>query len=172
MSGTWRTAGVGVFLAAFLLSSCSGKEHDNPLSPVRVLHDLCFSGCDCATRTARVRLDLDTHNLPSINGGQQALLLTGRASARTDWRDIIWLTYEGTLPAEVDPGAAGQSGWKVEIRGAGIEYCRTCYTNSGLADIITLRAPLDSVQFLFDPADTLGVFIEVSDVELSDHAAR
>jgi hypothetical protein len=153
--------GLAILLVAILPLACGGDHHESVFSPVRELHDQCFGGTDCSMSSVRACLDLDTSNLPSMNQGRSAILLRGRAPHRTDWRDFIPLDFDGVLPAEVDPGAKFQSGWKVSVRGARIEYCQTCYTNSGLAELISLRAPLDSLRFIYDPADTVRLFVEV-----------
>jgi hypothetical protein len=135
--------GLAILLVAILPLACGGDHHESVFSPVRELHDQCFGGTDCSMSSVRACLDLDTSNLPSMNQGRSAILLRGRAPHRTD------------------PGAKFQSGWKVSVRGARIEYCQTCYTNSGLAELISLRAPLDSLRFIYDPADTVRLFVEV-----------
>jgi hypothetical protein len=126
------------------------------------LYDACFPRCAaCDSAEVEALLYLDTGNLPTANGNVPKLVLSslpiGPGSAGTDRLEYF---FPDTLPASIDPGIRGQSGWKARISGATLEYCDVCWTNYGLAPILGLRGGLSSVTFLHDLGDTTMIYID------------
>ena len=68
---------------------------------------------------------------------------------------------EGELPESIDPDLYDTPGYKVEVRGADLEYCDTCYTNEGLAEVIDLAGPARIVDAIEDVDDELSIYVEL-----------
>ncbi|MFO7654125.1 MAG: hypothetical protein R6X25_09920 [Candidatus Krumholzibacteriia bacterium] len=130
---------------------------------VEQLHEFCFCGDnDCERYSCDAFLYLDTGNLPGENPGQPTkLVLSGQPTAPLARGDRIEFHFEGELDPAIDPGLAGQRGWKVKITGIRIEYCDVCYTEFGLADVIYLRGDLADLEFVADPRDERDTYISV-----------
>ena len=131
------------------------------------LHHMCFyESVDCEQLEIDARLYLDTVNLPSYSTSAQRLVLSSLPTTPIAERDRIEFFIEGpdSLPSEIDPGILNQLGWKVELVSARLEYCDHCYHKAGLAKVIMIRGPLDCAEFLWDPDDTLAVYVETVEI--------
>jgi hypothetical protein len=153
------------FVAVLSLNSGCSKTNESDfkvMTTLSELNDLCFgSSTNCERLQAVLVLYLDTVNLPSGNIGIQKLVLSSRPTTPiASGNDRIEFFFEGSkLPEEIDPGIRDETGWKVRISSAGLEYCDTCFNESGLVDVIVLRGSLDNVEFIYDPGDEIEVFI-------------
>lgn len=158
---------IGVALTVLGCSDHSCVE-PNGSEPTLIdeLRDFCFCGSnDCEDYSVDLLLHLDTINLPSNNKGHRWLILSSLATTPiADGADRLGFEFEGTLGPEIDPGILGQVGWKIQMPYAQIRYCDACYTNAGLVPTIYLTGSLDGVEFLRDQADTLEIYINVSQV--------
>ena len=71
------------------------------------------------------------------------------------FEDRLGLLVADDLPQVIDPGLWQEVGWKTRVRHGSIEY--HCYPEH-----VSVEAELDSVEFVFDPEDTLQLYIEVN----------
>jgi hypothetical protein len=127
------------------------------------LHTLCFSGCvNCEELVVDVLLYLDTVNLPTNNVNIQKLILSSVSTTPgANGNDMLEYFFRGPerLPPAIDPGILGKRGWKAKVVSARLRYCRACYTNGGLARVISAAGPLANVEFIYDPWDTLDIYV-------------
>jgi hypothetical protein len=142
----------------------SGITLCEPYSAPTLIGDLytyCFKESGgCEGMKVDLLLYLDTVNLPSANLGNRVLILSSLPTTPiADGNDRLAFLFEVPLPESIDPGIFNETGWKAQIEDAVIEYCKTCYADCGLVPIIQLRGTLEDVVFLYDPADTIGIYI-------------
>jgi len=141
---------------------CSPNPPYSALTLIGDLYSYCFKECDdCRGRAVDLQLYLDTVNLPSNNVEIQKLVLSSLPTTPIAGRDRLEFFFEGTLPDSIDPGILDQIGWKVRVTGATIGYCSDCYNDCGWVPILHITGSLDDVGFLYDPADTAGIYIKV-----------
>ncbi|MCK4415431.1 MAG: hypothetical protein KAY32_17990 [Candidatus Eisenbacteria sp.] len=156
-----------VYVLTLLASStalwgCQELTRDEP-TLLDALHRLCYyESVDCEQIEIDVLLHLDTVNLPSHSGPAQRLILSSLPTTPIAGTDRITFFIEGadSLPPEIDPGILNELGWKVELVAVRLEYCDACYTNAGLLRILGIRGPLAHAEFIWDPDDTLALYIE------------
>ena len=140
---------------------CRNEPYSAP-TLIGDLYSYCFSESrDCNGRTVDVQLYLDTVNLPSVNQGGSFIVLSSVPTTPIAGQDRLGFNFEGTLPDSIDPGIVDQVGWKARVSGATIEVCPDCYTDCGRAYILSLTGRLEDVVFIYDPADTGGIYIRV-----------
>lgn len=146
----------------------NGNENQNSNGEVTVftansvqeLHDFCFSdGVDCEEDySVSGTLYLDTSNLPSHNNRDTGLVFCSTPIEFTcDGNSRLSFAFEDLLGEEIDPGIEFEVGWKVQFAELSINYCDTCYTNEGLAQVISLEGSLDNVQFVHDPDNEVPI---------------
>ena len=177
-----KTAGPPLRLAAILflvlaISGCAGERCTDdgcrrnlcePYSAPTLIGDLytyCFTESEgCEGMTVDLLLYLDTVNLPSANANNEILVLSSLPTTPiADGNDRLAFYFEEALPASIDPGILNETGWKIAIEDALIEYCKTCYSDCGLVPVIELRGTLGCVDFLYDLSDTVGIYINLED---------
>ena len=83
-------------------------------------------------------LVFDTLNLPSIAQGGSKLILGCDPDNPWGPSSALEFYFPEILGPEVDPGLYLERGWKIEFSGVAAEPCTTCYTNSGLAQVVYL----------------------------------
>lgn len=162
--GIIRKLSVAALLLALWLMGC-GTEAPEITPEQNLISDFteyCF-GADVDVDDLRIdaRLVLDTINLPSANGDLNKLVLGCDPERPFGNRTLLEFRFPGILPADIDPGLADATGWKVTLRGVRASKCTTCYTNEGLAHVVVLSGNIADVTFECDPQDTLGMYIHV-----------
>jgi len=135
------------------------NERYNAATLVGDLYRYCYSGVDRSGDSVAVLLYLDTINLPTNNGGNPGIMLSSLETTPVAGRDRLGFEYDGSLPAEIDPGIVREVGWKVKSPAAAIRYCESCITECGLAPIIYLEGRVEELRFLYDPGDTMSIYI-------------
>lgn len=161
-------------VVALGLSGCAGDRcvdqceqpcQNEPYSArtlIGKLYSYCFKeGHDCRGRSVALQLYLDTVNLPSNNVAIPKLVLSSVPTDPIAGQDRLEFFFEGTLPEAIDPGILDETGWKVRVPEATIEYCTTCYNNFGWVPILILTGDMGNVEFLYDPEDRLGIYLQV-----------
>ena len=164
-----------ILFLALAICGCAGERCTDddcrrnlcePYSAPTLIGDLytyCFKESEgCEGRTVDLLLYLDTVNLPSANANNQTLVLSSLPTTPiADGNDRLGFFFEETLPGSIDPGILNETGWKARIEDALIEYCKTCYSDCGLVPVIQLRGTLERVDFLYDPGDTMAIYINL-----------
>lgn len=161
-------------VVALVLSGCAGDRcvnqyeqpwQNEPYSArtlIGALYSYCFKeGHDCRGRGVALQLYLDTVNLPSNNVGIPKVVLSSVPTDPIAGKDRLELFFEGNLPEAIDPGILDETGWKARVPEATIEYCTTCYNACGWVPILILTGDVDNVEFLYDPEDTLGIYLQL-----------
>jgi hypothetical protein len=140
-----------------------GQDYYAADTEIGELYKFCFgSNEECRDYELSLRLYLDTVNLPPPDSNY-GIVLTSIPTYGT--HDRVAFGYPDTIPSEMYEQLAANHGWKASISEAQIQFCETCYTNCGLAKIIGLKGELSSVEFHYDPEDTLGIYINYSPIE-------
>ena len=158
---------------AFLSGGCDKEHPSDPCAGglphysaptlIGALYDSYFSGnTDWEGSSVDALLYLDTGSLPSRLSHFPKLILSSLPTTPAAGADRIEFGFRRTLPDSVDPGLVDQLGWKVRLSSVTLRRCETCYTNCGLAPILLLLGDLDSIQCIYDPTDTLQVYIHRS----------
>jgi hypothetical protein len=108
----------------------------------------CESASDhCVGQTAAGLLYLDTGNLPTVLGDTDRLVLCAAPVVGTCESTRLDLVFEGgPLTADVDPGIADQSGWKIRFSGLTVNWVEPPGT-------LSLAGRLRQLEFVFDPDD-------------------
>ena len=162
---------IAVLVAVVAICGCSSDEEKHGQiyvpGPIGDLYRTCYEGAtDCRDYEYDLMLYLGTSNLPNPRYSYPYLEVQGTPGAGGLWDRVSFAYYEyDEIPAGVDLPARGSQGWKVHIWGARIEYCSLCYTNNGLVRIIELSGPRDQVEFAWDPADTVALYVNRSPLE-------
>lgn len=135
------------------------------IGSVAEFHDYCFKlGHNCEENKADVFLYFDTGNLPSHNNNFNHLIMcdappTGLCGGNN--RLSFGFGKDETLGTDIDPGIEFQDGWKVKITDAAIKYCDNCFTNNGLAEVVSFEGSLNDVEFVHDPDNVQSIYINV-----------
>jgi hypothetical protein len=122
-----------------------------------VARGLASGGCE--KYSLDLLLYLETTNLRSHNSNAKRIMLCDKPTIPGCVGYMIFVNYTGDLNPQIDPGLYAKTGWKVKIQDAQVNYCRTCYTNNGLAEIVSLSAPLDHMEFINDPDNKQAIYI-------------
>ncbi len=152
---------------AFGMSSCATNDQDHDSNyvavegPVGDLYRLYFeSGRDPADYTFEVLLYLDWVNVPNPRYSYPYLRLMNSSEFGGLWEAVGFDYYEyDAIPADSGFPENPTPGWKVRIGGARVRVCDVCYTNGGRLDLIELFGDRGAVEFVWDPADTLGAYV-------------
>jgi len=151
-------------LGIFLLASGCREHGTSHRTLLEDLHSQCFArSVDCEQLELDALLYLDTDNLPSSNSNKPFLILSSLVTtpiSHGDDRLAFSFDESEQLPSEIDPGLDHQLGWKVRLTSARLRYCDTCYTNTGLAEVIDAYGSLANAEFVYDPADTLDNYVK------------
>gem|GEM_PF-6952894 len=153
---------IAILLGVVVLLGTSGcSEEDAPeRNLVSDFIDYCYrSDVDLSEVRINARLVFDTLNLPSANAGINKLVMGIDPAQPFGNPPFLEFLFPEALPAEVDPGLAMQTGWKVSLRNVSASKCTTCYTNDGLARIVSLSGSIVDATFEYDPEDTLVLHI-------------
>ena len=156
-----RAVSVLLVVALSLLAGCAnqvGPELPDP-TIIDELQELCFSGSvDCEECSINLLLYLDTFNLPGDDIWGEWLVLSSEPTTPIAGADRLALLVSSELPHEIDPGLFYQLGWKARVHHGSIEYH---YGRAPPPDYVSVAADLDSVDFVFDPEDTMQIYIDV-----------
>jgi hypothetical protein len=157
---------VAIALTLLGFASCS-DDSDRPCTPehyvaptlVGDLYEYCFAGVDRTGDTLSMCLYLDTINLPSNNNHIPKLVLSSRPTNPIAGSDRLAFCFSDTLSAVIDPGLLAQSGWKVAISLAVIRYSPDYRGRCWRPSLVELDGHQKDATFLYDPSDTLGIYI-------------
>ena len=106
--------------------------------------DCAAATANCSDKVASGILFLDTGNLPSTGGDPTRLRLCATQPVGSCEGDGLDLIFEGgPLTSAIDPGFAGETGWKLRFKGATIDWLDPPGT-------IRLHARLRDLDFVFD----------------------
>ncbi|MDO9695172.1 MAG: hypothetical protein Q7W56_10595 [Candidatus Latescibacteria bacterium] len=156
---------MAIFTSIALVTLVCGCDSD-PSSPepsrgiISEFTDFCFGDVDLSNVEVSCILVLDTINLPTVANGGNKLVLGEDPNGPLGGGPQIEFYFPEPLNAEIDPGLANQTGWKVALERVTVERCSSCGTNDGLARIVLLLGSIEDAIFIYDPADTLAVKIE------------
>ncbi len=157
-----HTVASALVLVGFcFLGGCANQIAPEPPDPTMLdeLYELCFSGSvDCEECSISLLLYLDTMNLPGDSSMGERLILSSEPTTPISGADRLAVWVSPDLPPEIDPGLFFQLGWKTRVRHGSIEYH---YGRAPPPDWISVAAVLDSVDFVFDPEDTMQIYIDV-----------
>ena len=129
--------------------------------PVGDLYRFCFeSGEDPADYTFEALMYMDEVNAPNPRFSNPYLRLMNTAEHGNLWESIPFDYYE----FEAIPATAGfpdpvTRGWKTRVWGARVDTCDACYTDRGKLWLLSLYGPVDQVEFIWDPEDTVEAYI-------------
>ena len=139
----------------------NGKHYIAAEGPVGDLYRLYFeSGHDSADYTFDVLLYLDCANMPNSGYSYPYLLLWNSFEFGGLWEAVPFSYYEyGEIPPDSGFPENPAPGWKVRISGTNVSVCTTCFTENGNLDLISLSGGRESVEFVWDPADTLAAYV-------------
>lgn len=142
-----------------------GENYYSAQTQIGDLYEFCFGGNEeCRDYALDLLLYLDTVNLNETPAAVPSFHLQSVPGAGGQL-DHVFFAFNDSVSSGFFDDVAGQTGWKAYISNARIDFCETCYTNCGLAKIIELSGEPGSVEFVFDPADTLEIFINSSLLE-------
>jgi len=136
--------------------------------PVGDLYRFCFeSGENSENYEFEVLLYLDWVNVPNPNYSHPWINMNGTNQAGSGlWENVSFAYYEyEDIPEGSGFPETPETGWKVHIEGARVNFCTTCYTDGGLLDVISLSVKKDLVEFIWDPGDTLEIFMRPVPIE-------
>ncbi len=162
---------MAVLLASLsLLPACSSTDSSGPPNgrhytavqgPVGDLYRLYFeNGYDTADCTFDVFLYLDYVNVPNPGYSHPSLRLMNAFDFGGLWEAVPYDYYEyADIPPDSGFPQDPTPGWKVRISGTRVSVCTTCITSGGNLDLISLSGGLDSVEFVWDPEDTLTAYV-------------
>jgi hypothetical protein len=139
----------------------NGKRYIAVEGPVGDLYRLYFeSGHDSAEYTFDVFLYLDYANMPNSGYSYPYLRLMNSFEFGNLWEAVPFDYYEyGEIPPNSGFPENPTPGWKVRISGTRVSVCTTCLTDIGNLDLISLSGGRESVEFVWDPADTLVAYV-------------
>ncbi len=101
----------------------------------------------CASQTASGTLYLDTGNLPSVTDqSNQIMLCALPVDGVCDAQSLAIVFEGGPLTADIDPGIADETAWKVRFQGL-----TTKWTDP--PGMLSLNARLRDLEFIFDEND-------------------
>jgi len=163
-------------LVVMFLAGCSddqvspdnNRNYHAVSGPVGDLYRFCFeSGENSEDFEFEVLLYLDWVNVPNPNYSHPWLTLNGTNQAGSGlWETVSFEYFEfEEIPEDSGFPETPEIGWKVHIEGSRAKFCTTCYTNGGLLDLISLSGPMDLVEFIWDPEDSLQIFTRPVAVE-------
>lgn len=150
----WQLAATCLLTTLTVLVSACDPAPAPESTVLTELHEQCFDqGVDCEEKKADVLLYLDTGNLPSHNGDSTYLVLCDHVVEKNQVCEgyRLGFNFTGQLSEEIDPGLEHRGRWLVQIDGAGLEYCDTCYTNDGLDEVISITGTADMIVVMEDP---------------------
>ena len=147
-----------------VLAGCSDDEPASPYvpppNPVTDFVDYCYGpDVDVEALSVDARLVFDTLNLPTANAGINKLVLGVDPASPFGHPPFLEFFFAETLDESIDPGLAMERGWKVRLQGVSAEKCAVCYTDNGLARVISLHGSIENVVFEYDPQDTLALYV-------------
>ena len=162
------------FVATILLAGCKedpseldcpeeGSDYYSAETEIGELYEFCFgSNEECRDYEVSLLLYLDTV-MPPPEKWDNWISLSSIPTIGT--QDHVAFSYQDTIPSDMYEQMFLQPGWKASISNAQIEFCETCFTNCGLAKIIQLSGDPASVEFIYDPEDSLGIYIDYKSIE-------
>ncbi|MDO9069589.1 MAG: hypothetical protein Q7W05_14200 [Deltaproteobacteria bacterium] len=155
-------ASIVTLIATTYVIGCNDSDGTRPDIPDTVIDNLyaaCFADSgSCIDATVSVKLYLDTINLPNPAGGNLYLYMQAYSGVGGQ-HNVLAYEWPGSFPDSLLNELAGEQGWKVTLANMGIEFCDSCYDNGGYVRQIILVGPDSSVSFVYDPADTLEIFV-------------
>jgi len=105
----------------------------------------------CGGKTASGLLYLDTGNLPRVTDGADRLMLCSTPVSGVCDTEHLTIVFEGgPLTADIDPGIADESGWKVRFTNLSTTWIDPPGT-------LTLNARLRELDFIFDEHDDQAI---------------
>ena len=101
----------------------------------------------CASQIASGTLYLDTGNLPSVTDqSNQIMLCALPVDGVCDAQSLTIVFEGGPLTADIDPGIADETAWKVRFQGLATEW-------TDPPGMLNLTARLRDLEFIFDEND-------------------
>jgi hypothetical protein len=139
----------------------NGKHYTAVDGPVGDLYRLYFeSGHEPADYAFDVFLYLDYVNVPNSQYAHPYIRLMNAYEAGGLWESIPYDYYEySDIPADSGFPTDPTPGWKVRVSGTSVSVCTGCLTDGGNLDLISLSGGLESVEFVWDPEDTLAAYV-------------
>jgi hypothetical protein len=139
-----------LFLFSFVLCSACGGDL------IATANSDCAGQSDnCQAKTASGLLYLDTGNLPSSADGAARLMLCSSQPEDVCQETSLELRFVGgPLTADVDPGFAHESGWKVRFSELSVGWVEP-------PSMVVLNGRLGQLEFVFDPDDELSPSLEL-----------
>ena len=169
-----------ICLVALLVYACSGCDDAEVVgfdcpdegsdfysadTKIGDLYEFCFGSNDeCRNYSLDLLLYLDVVNLPNPEISSRYVSVQSVPGLGGS-RDRLSFLYGDSLVGGAYDLMRGQPGWKAKMVNVNIEFCDECFTNCGLAKIIELVGNPEDVEFVFDPEDTLEIYIERTVIE-------
>ena len=101
----------------------------------------------CAEQTASGTLYLDTGNLPSVTDQPNQIMLCALPVDGVCDAQSLTIVFEGgPLTADIVPGIADETGWKVRFQGLATEWTES-------PGLLNLTGRLRDLEFIFDEQD-------------------
>ena len=109
----------------------------------------------CADQTASGTLYLDTGNLPSVTDQTNRIMLCSLPVDGVCEAKSLSIVFEGgPLTADIDPGIADETGWKVRFQGLATQW-------TDPPGLLNLTARLRDLEFIFDEHDQHAIELTI-----------